>query len=233
MTDLIEIEDKTIAELENFVNSDEYVIAPDRKEKIIRMMDNRQPDLTAVFENIHDPHNVAACLRSCDAVGVMTAHWVHTKGNKFPKAGDKTAAGTNKWIDMKKYKEIGDCLGGLKSAGYKIYTTHLAEDSVSLYDLDFTQPCAIILGNEHSGVSDEALKFADANVIIPQVGMGQSLNISVACAVIMYEAYRQRRAAGMYDKSRLSPEEYAKRLEFSLMTKGMKRTARKVAQSKN
>ena len=96
----------------------------------------------------------------------------------------------------------------LRAEGKRIYTTHLSHDAVSLYDIDLTVPFALVLGNERHGVSDEALALADQNVLIPQVGMIQSLNISVACAVSIYEAFRQRQKAGKYDQRALPDEDY-------------------------
>ena len=90
----------------------------------------------------------------------------------------------------------------------KIYTTHLSSDSVGLYDLKLTENVALVFGNEHSGVSEEIIAMADGNFIIPQVGIIRSLNISVACAVTLYEAYRQKFKAGHYNNSKLPDEQF-------------------------
>ncbi len=178
-------------------------ITPERAARLEEVLRRRQPDLTVVFENVHDPHNVSAVLRSCDAVGVFEAHGVYHSGEQFPKLGDKSSGSARKWIDLHHHDSIDGCYSALRAKGMKIYTTHLASDSVSLYDLDLTQPTAFVFGNEHYGVSQEALAKADGNFLIPQMGIVQSLNISVACAVSLYEAFRQRMNAGMYEALRL------------------------------
>jgi tRNA (guanosine-2'-O-)-methyltransferase len=174
-----------------------------RKEKINSVLEKRQSTLTVVAENIYDPHNLSAMLRSCDAVGILEVSLVYDGRQSFPKIGSKSSASAKKWIDFKKYTNIKKCYDDLKNRDFKIYSTHLGKDAISLYDIDFTQSIALVFGNEHTGVSEEATKYADANFIIPQVGMIQSLNISVACAVSVYEAFRQRLNAGLYEKSQI------------------------------
>ncbi|MEN9795762.1 MAG: hypothetical protein RLZZ150_739, partial [Bacteroidota bacterium] len=117
-----------------------------------------------------------------------------------------------KWVDVHLHQTVADCYSQLRQQGYKIYTTHMSSDAVSLFDVDLTQPVALVFGNEHDGVSEEARNAADGNVIIPQVGMIQSLNISVACAVSLFEAMRQRMVAGMYDTPQYSNDELERRI---------------------
>ena len=179
-----------------------------RKEKIVQVLSKRQPTLTIVAENISDIHNFSAMLRSCDAVGVFEVCLVYNKDIKMPKLGKKSSASAKKWINIRKFDTIEDCYKSLREEGKKIYTTHLSKDSLSLYELDLTQSVALVFGNEHKGVSEEAVKLADGNFLIPQVGMIQSLNISVACAVSLYEAFRQRHIAGMYDKIQFPKEQF-------------------------
>lgn len=185
---------------------------PEREERIRSVLERRQPTLTVVFENVHDKHNVSAVIRSCDAVGVLEAHAVYQGGVVFPELGIQSSASARKWVDLQTHSDVGACCKGLKARGFRIYTTHMSTDAVSLYDLDLTQPSALVFGNEHTGVSAEALAYADANFLIPQVGMVQSLNISVACAVSLFEALRQRTAAGMYDHAQLDDEELTRRM---------------------
>ncbi|NOX37870.1 MAG: RNA methyltransferase [Calditrichaeota bacterium] len=165
--------------------------------KFRRVLANRQPDLTVVCENIHDPHNVSAILRTCDAAGVLQVHLLYTE-EAFPELGKKSSASAKKWIDTIKFRNPRDLRQHLKDRGFTIYATHLGHRSVSIYEIDWTKPSAIIVGNEHRGVSDEALAIADANVYIPMFGMVESLNVSVATAVILYEAVRQRLQEGRY-----------------------------------
>lgn len=167
----------------------------------------RQPDLTVVMENIHDPHNVSAMLRSCDAAGVMQVQFVYTR-EAFPKLGRKSSASAAKWVAHRKFKSIGECFETLRSEGYLVLATSLGKTSHSLYDLNLTRKVALVFGNEHRGVSDECAAAADGNFEIPMFGMIQSLNVSVACAVTLFEAVRQRLAAGDYAKPKIPQAEY-------------------------
>ncbi|MCU0424903.1 MAG: RNA methyltransferase [Candidatus Kapabacteria bacterium] len=195
----------------------EPFVTPERAEKLRRALERKQPTLTIVLENVHDPHNVSAVLRSCDAVGVVEAFLVYNGRQKFPDLGERSSASAKKWIDLHQFTTVEDCFAALRQNGYKIYTTHMSTDAVSLYSLDLTGRVALVFGNEHSGVSEEALGLADGNFLIPQVGMIQSLNISVACAVSLFEASRQRHAAGMYTSPQFSPEEFeAKFLDWQM-----------------
>lgn len=192
-------------------------VTPERAEKLRRALERKQPTLTIVLENVHDPHNVSAVLRSCDAVGVVEAFLVYNGRQKFPDLGERSSASAKKWIDLHQFTTVEDCFAALRQRRYTIYTTHMSSDAASLYSLDLTGRVALVFGNEHSGVSEEALRLADGNVLIPQVGMIQSLNISVACAVSLFEASRQRRVAGMYDAPQFSPEEFeAKFLDWQM-----------------
>lgn len=181
----------------------EAMITPERAAKLQAVLEQRQSTLTVVFENVHDPHNVSAVIRSCDAVGVLETHGVYHGRETFPKLGAKSSASARKWVDMQLHTDVAACLGALRDRGFRIYTTHMSSDAVSLYDLDLTKPTALVFGNEHAGVSGEARALADGNFIIPQVGVVQSLNISVACAVSLYEALRQRMLQGMYAQRQL------------------------------
>jgi tRNA (guanosine-2'-O-)-methyltransferase len=178
-----------------------------RKKKIVGVLTRRQPDLTVVIENIHDPHNVSAMLRSADAVGIHEVQLVYTK-EKFPKVGKKSSSSAIKWVGRRKFDSIQACYGRLRDEGFAIYATRLEEGAQSLYSLDLTQKTALVFGNEHAGVSDEAAALADARIIIPMMGMIQSLNVSVACAVTLYEALRQRLAGKHYDRVRFSKTEF-------------------------
>ncbi len=174
--------------------------------KIERTLRQRQPDLTVVIENIHDPHNVSAILRSCDAAGVMQVQLLYTV-EKFPRIGKKSSASANKWIEHRKFDSAEKCFATLRSEGFTLLATHLGQDSRSLYDLDLTRKTALVFGNEHRGVSDEIAAMADGNFQIPMFGMIQSLNVSVACAVTLFEAVRQRAVKGDYTSPKLSEQE--------------------------
>ncbi|HCY75571.1 MAG TPA: RNA methyltransferase [Ignavibacteriales bacterium] len=173
-----------------------------RLEKITRVIKARQHSLTVVMENIHDPHNVSAIFRTCDAVGIPKVNLVYNF-ESFPRIGKKSSASAFKWVDKEKYKAIEECYTVLKRDGFKIFASSLTENSRNLYDLDLTQKVAIVVGNEHRGVSEASAELADEVFLIPQFGMVQSLNVSVATAVILYEAMRQRIKKGKYKKSEL------------------------------
>ena len=173
-----------------------------RLEKITRVIKARQHSLTVVMENIHDPHNVSAIFRTCDAVGIPKVNLVYNF-ESFPRIGKKSSASAFKWVDKERFKSIEECYTTLKKEGYTIFASSLSEKSKNLYDLDLTKKSAIVVGNEHRGVSESAAELADEVFLIPQHGMVQSLNVSVAAAVILYEAMRQRIKKGMYSKSEL------------------------------
>jgi tRNA (guanosine-2'-O-)-methyltransferase len=177
-----------------------------RLNKFKAVANARQHTLHIVLENVHDPHNVSAVLRTCDAAGIPSVSLLYYL-EKFPRIGKKSSASAVKWIEKEKYTDIQKCYNSLKQQGYKIYATSLTEGSINLYDVDFTEKCAIVLGNEHRGVSDEAAELSDEKIYIPMFGMVQSLNISVAAAVIIYEAVRQRIDKDMYTESSLNKEE--------------------------
>ena len=164
--------------------------------------------MTIIIENQNDPHNFSAVLRSCDAVGIMKVHMVYYGSQPFPRLGKKSSGSARKWIDICRYDSIPECYDVLRSEGKKIYTTHMGKDSVSLYDLDLSQPVALVFGNEHTGVSEEAVRLADGNFLIPQMGMIQSLNISVAAAVTLHEAFRQKSNVGHYKEPVLKGKQF-------------------------
>jgi len=188
-----------------------------RVKKIADVIRRRQLDLTVIAENISDPHNLSAMMRSCDAVGIYRVCLVYHSGQPFPMLGEASSASARKWVDILKFRSIEECYKFLRQDGFKIYTTHLAKDAVSLYELDLTQKVALVFGNEHSGVSEEAVALADGNFLIPQVGMIQSLNISVACAVSVYEAFRQRLAAGKYNNCSFDEQTYVAKIKEWLL----------------
>ena len=177
-----------------------------RAEKFRRVLSMRQNDLTVVLENIHDPHNVSAILRSCDAVGVLQVELLYTI-EKFPRIGKKSSSSASKWLDRRKHTSVTECYAALRQEGFRIYATRLGAASTSLYDLDLSRPSALVFGNEHRGVSEEAAGLADGNFHIPMVGMIQSLNVSVAAAVSLYEAHRQRLNAGTYARGTLGADD--------------------------
>src|SRR5690349_4325934 len=187
-------------------------MTPERKEKLTTVLSKRQPDLTVVLENVFDPHNISAVMRTCDAVGIQEIHILNTKIPRHKKWGAKSSSSAAKWLTIHQFDNAAECFAALRRRYSRILTTHLSSDAVSLYDINMTEPIALVFGNEHSGVSDEIRALADGNFIIPQTGIIKSLNISVACAVTLYEALRQKTAAGHYEQPRLGQERFGKLL---------------------
>ncbi len=175
-----------------------------RGERIAHVLSRRQPDLTVVLEDVHDAHNVSAVLRTCDAVGALDVHLVYIEEEVPRRALARTTSGSAaKWMRTTMHASIESCYAELHRQGFAVYTTALDERSQCIYDVDLARPVALVFGNEMRGASPAAVEHADGTLVIPMMGMVQSLNISVACAVVLYEALRQRRATGAYDNQRL------------------------------
>lgn len=173
-------------------------MTPEREQRISQVLDKRQDGLTVVLENVFDPHNISAVMRTCDAVGVQEIHVLNTRIPAHKKWGAKSSSSAADWLTIYTYTDAETCFEGLRKKGYRIFATHLEGEPLSLYEIDLTARVALVFGNEHSGVSEDIRKYADGNFIIPQVGVIKSLNISVACAVSLYEAFRQKQNAGHY-----------------------------------
>ncbi len=188
-----------------------------RFKKIQEVVSQRQKYFTIVLENIHDPHNVGAILRSADAVGIDTVYLVYNTC-KFPKVGRVSSASADKWIELKKFKNVQECFKELRKEKYKIYSTYISDSkkNCSLFELNLTGKVALVFGNEHEGVSDDVKNLADRNFIVPMYGMVQSLNVSVTVAVCLYEALRQRKLKGEYNKSGFNKSEQKEKLQHYL-----------------
>lgn len=156
------------------------------------------------MENVFDPHNISAVFRTCDAVGIQDVYILNTKIPRHKKWGSRSSSSADKWLTIHQFDDAGECFRKLRKTYTRILTTHLSSDALSLHEIDFTEPLALVFGNEHSGVSEEIRELADGNFVIPQVGIIRSLNISVACAVTLYEAFRQKINAEHYKQPKLS-----------------------------
>ncbi|WP_030006729.1 tRNA (guanosine(18)-2'-O)-methyltransferase TrmH [Picosynechococcus sp. NKBG042902] len=184
-----------------------------RYQRICQTLDRRQPDLTVLMEDVHKPHNISAIIRTCDAVGVMAVHAMNQVAD-----GDvldtysQVAQGSEKWVDLNRHPDVTVAIDQLHQQNFKIYAAHLSDRAVDYRTIDYTQPTAILMGAERWGVSDTAAELVDGHIIIPMLGMVQSLNVSVAAAVILFEAQRQRLQAGFYDQPRLDPEFYRQKV---------------------
>ena len=180
---------------------------PQRIERVKRLLALRQPDLRVVLEGVAIAHNASAVIRTCDAAGILHLDLVSPNPDLL---GINKAISTRaeKWVDVHIHESIKTCLLSLREKGFKVAVTHLNKDAISYADLDYTQPLAVVFGSESEGVSRETLELADLRVQIPMLGMVQSLNLSVSVGVILYEAMKQRRARGFYDRRRLSDDEF-------------------------
>jgi len=188
-------------------------MTPERKERLLSVLNKRQENITVVLENVFDPHNISAVMRTCDAIGMQDIYVLNTKIPKHKKFGPRSSSSAAKWLSIHQYDKAEDCFMDLRKKYKKILTTHLSTDATSLYEIDFTESVALVFGNEHDGVSEEIIALADGNMIIPQVGIIRSLNISVACAVTLYEAMRQKTIAGHYKNRQLQPERFDELLD--------------------
>jgi tRNA (guanosine-2'-O-)-methyltransferase len=183
-------------------------MTPERTERLTSVLNKRQGDITIVLENVFDPHNISAVMRTADAIGIQDIYILNTKIPRHKKWGAKSSSSAAKWLSIHQYDNAEECFSSLRKRYSTILTTHLSSDAVGLHQIDFTRSIALVFGNEHSGVSEEIRVLADGNFIIPQVGIIQSLNISVACAVTLYEAYRQKNLAGHYNQPSLDADRY-------------------------
>lgn len=176
-------------------------MTPERLAKFSRVAAGRQPNLTVILENVHDAHNIGAVLRSCDSVGVHEIFVLYTEPHLSMDnivLGKRSSGGALKWVDVNLYTDVEACFQHVRRKCDIVLGTHLGENAESVFQLDLTRSVALLFGNERDGLSAEARSHCDGNFVIPQVGMAESLNISVACAVTLYEAFRQRMEKGFY-----------------------------------
>ncbi len=184
-------------------------MTPQRLARLTAVLDRRQPDLAVLMENIHKPHNYSAILRTCDAVGAFEARAVTPTGRI--RRHRPTSSGSGKWVRSQAFPTLEEALDDLHRTipEVRVLAAHQCEGSIDYRQADYTLPTCILLGQEKDGVTDQAIATADGFIEIPMHGMVASLNVSVATSVILFEAERQRNAAGLYDTSRLDPERYA------------------------
>ncbi|MBA0036421.1 tRNA (guanosine(18)-2'-O)-methyltransferase TrmH [Pantoea sp. BIGb0393] len=181
--------------------------------RIQEMLALRQHDLTVCMEQVHKPHNVSAVIRTADAVGIHEVHavWPSVRMRTMVSA----SAGSNSWVKVKTHRHIAEAVRHLKDEGMQVLATNLSAKAVDFREVDYTKPTCILMGQEKTGITAEALALADQDIIVPMVGMVQSLNVSVASALILYEAQRQRQNAGMYQRTySLLDEDEQQRLLF-------------------
>ncbi|MEX2542304.1 MAG: tRNA (guanosine(18)-2'-O)-methyltransferase TrmH [Trueperaceae bacterium] len=177
----------------------------ERYRRIMQILAQRQPDLTILAEDVYKPHNLSAMLRSCDAVGIGLVHAIDPTGG-VP-TFNETSAGADRWVEVRVHADFAEASAQVRDQGMQLLAAHFSDRAVDYRDVDYTRPTAVLFGNEKRGVSHQAAARVDGHVIIPMLGMVRSLNVSVATAVILFEAQRQRREAGMFERPRLSPEQ--------------------------
>lgn len=200
------------------------------------MVARRQFDLTIILENVHDPFNIGAVIRSCDSVGIREIFVIYTEPDLLTNSlsiGRRTAMGTQKWVDVHLYTDLKACMQHVQANYDNIYSTFLSEDSRSIYDYDLTDSVALMFGNESDGLSEELLAYSNGNFVIPQQGMAQSLNISVACAITLYEAQRQRNSKGYYGADNPAKKEAQEALLQDYLRRHFENYSGKEIQAKN
>ena len=187
-------------------------MTPQRYERLTSVLHHRQPDLTVILENVFDPHNISAVMRTCDSVGIQDVYVLNNRIPPHKKWGEKSSSTASKWLSVHQFTDVENCFEEIRKKYAKVYTSYLGESSEDLYQMNLTESVALVFGNETFGVSDDIRKYADGDFIIPQAGIIKSLNISVACAVTLYEAFRQKKQKGHYNESRL-PETQMRNLQ--------------------
>ena len=183
-------------------------MTPERFSKAVQVLNYRQPDLTVVTDQVHKGQNLSAIIRTCDAVGIMALHSVYDAATF--KAHTGTTMGTHKWVETKIFRDIDTPLKRLKDDNYQIVAADISESTKDYRDIDYSVPTALLLGAEKYGISDAAYPYIDQCITVPMMGMVESFNVSVACAIILAEARRQREVAGLYTQRRITDDCFAK-----------------------
>lgn len=189
-----------------------HLVLERRLERFREVLRRRQKDLIVFAENVKNEHNFSAILRTCDAVGVHRIYYYY-EGEGDVSINEGITIGAHKWLFLERVKRPVEKLSAMKREGFQIVATWIGEDSVDFRKVDYTEPTVVVVGNELSGVSREVTELADIKIVVPMVGMVRSLNVSVATAVILYEAQRQRQEKGMYDRPSLSEKEIEEIIE--------------------
>ncbi len=181
-------------------------MTPERFKKLKQALLHRQPDLTVLTDQVHKPQNIAAIMRTCDAFGIGKIHAVQP--NTEMPLFHRTSGGSLLWMEHEIYPTSTAAISKLRSNGFKVVAAHFSSRAKDYRDIDYRVPTALVLGAEKPGISDETAELCDEEAIIPMVGLVESFNVSVASAIILNEAYYQRKKAGMYDQSRMDTTEF-------------------------
>jgi len=187
-------------------------ILPRRFERIKSVLDCRMKNLTVLVEDVNKPHNLSAILRTCDAAGVFEANFISQ--TNAVKTFNSTAQGSQKWVKLNNHENAITAISDLKNKGFKLYGTTLNSESVDYRNFDYCQNTCFVLGAEKWGLSNELISMVDQSIFIPMRGMVQSLNVSVAASILLFEAIRQRKDKGILPTSGegLNIDEYHKTL---------------------
>ena len=187
-------------------------VLPRRFQRIKNVLNSRMGDLTVLIEGVNKPHNLSAIIRTCDAAGVFQANFICD--NSKVKTFNSTAQGSQKWVKLRNHESYSKATNALRKEGFKLYGTSLNENSIDYRDLDFTKNACFVLGAEKWGLSKELITQVDESIYIPMNGMVQSLNVSVAGAILLFEAIRQRKNKNLipFEGEGLHEKEYKKTL---------------------
>lgn len=180
-----------------------------RTYRVSQALHQRQLDIVIALDFVHDQHNLSAVLRTADATGLGRVIWA-PDFKKPDKVNPEVSKGSERWVDLQVVDDLQPSLQDLRKQGYRIAATHMGRAAVDFRTIDWTTPWVVVFGNEHRGCSESTVEMADANIFLPMMGFVQSLNISVAAAVTMYEIQRQRQNKGMYSVS--APESQVRQL---------------------
>ena len=185
-------------------------MTPERFAKLKSALDRRQPDLTVFLDAVNKSHNVSAIIRTADAVGVHRVHAIATGGAL--RRHHMIAGGARHYVGLTLHSSTAEALAALRADGWRLVAAHAGPNACDYRDVDYTAKVAIMIGAELVGLSEASLAAADSHVAIPMHGLGTSLNVSVAVGALLLEAERQRREAGLYGASRLTPAEHERTL---------------------
>ena len=186
-------------------------MTPERNQRIRAALAHRQVDLAVCLDRVHKTHNLSAIIRTAEAVGVHHVHAVWMDLQSGLRKG--TSMGTHNWMQIHDHPHIEDAIDTLRAEGKQVLISHMSDKAVDFREIDYTRPTAIIMSQERLGACEEAIAAADQQIVVPMAGMVESLNVSVATAIVLYEAQRQRQLAGMYQQDNL-PEQEKQRLLF-------------------
>ena len=187
-------------------------ILPRRFERIKNVLNCRMKNLSVLVEAVNKPHNLSAILRTCDAAGVFEANFICEKDKV--KTFNSTAQGSQKWVKLNNHETTISAVSELRKKGFKLYGTTLNERSTDYRNFDYSENTCFVLGAEKWGLSDQLISKVDESIFIPMSGMVQSLNVSVAASILLFEAIRQRDSKDLLplNGEGLSSEEYEKTL---------------------